>query len=76
MHYDNNFQKGYQKKMIVYDWPMQEHLHYYVVSYFIFIGGGGEIINIFCWLWQILAEAQIGGVGVDAIIIKMEFCAL
>jgi hypothetical protein len=41
-----------------------------------FIGRGGELISTFCWLWQILVEAQIGGAGVDAIIIKMEFCAL
>jgi hypothetical protein len=40
------------------------------------ISEGGEIINIFCLLWQILVEAQIGGVGVDVIIIKMEFYAL
>jgi hypothetical protein len=40
-----------------------------------FIGRDGEIINTFCWLWQILV-VQIGGVGVDVIIIKMELCAL
>jgi hypothetical protein len=40
------------------------------------IGGVGEIINTFCWLWQILVEAQIRGSGVDVMIIKMEFYAL
>jgi hypothetical protein len=40
------------------------------------IGEGGEIINIFLFVVANIARGSNRGVGVDVIIIKMEFYAL